>query len=410
MSPVHVIVSEQVADEQQYGAAFAGAIDLYRFRSNVEAYDRLSKARSPIDVLIISPNQDGAFNLATEEFVQQLLASPLASNPHLAAMRIVVVGAAAPANGRVRIVDSLDAAARLIAFGDVGSTPQPGPISMEPTSPSFGAASPLSLDLSFGNPPASLPARLDAPPQLDIPQPAMDSGMLGNIISSIWDAPAPATAATERTAVGGLAPRAAAPRATRQVQASRARRGGAAMGKGNPQRQLFARAQAPTRQPSAPIEPRIEHAPGLEPSVPFVVPSRGMYRGVNQQRQQPAEQRPRSVTTPAAVPQIAQQVQQIVYQQSPPTAPDPLLGWSSPVQQQLAAQQAAAQAPVPQQQVVQQVVAPQQAMPQQMHAVPGNMQAVPVSTHEHSQQVTEIFDAPQGLMNRANSAGDVSFG
>src|SRR5690349_11534183 len=92
MSPVHVIVGQDPRAEQMWADAFAGAIDLYRFERNVDAFERLTAAQAPIDLVILTPAQSGPFNLTPDQFIARLFDGPLASSPVLQHLHVIVVG------------------------------------------------------------------------------------------------------------------------------------------------------------------------------------------------------------------------------------------------------------------------------------------------------------------------------
>ena len=84
MSPVHVMVGEDPRAEAMWAEAFAGAIDLYRFPRNVDAFERLTVAEAPIDLVILTPAQRGPFNLTPDQFIARVLEGPLGTGRFLA--------------------------------------------------------------------------------------------------------------------------------------------------------------------------------------------------------------------------------------------------------------------------------------------------------------------------------------
>lgn len=528
MIPVHVIVSERVEDEQSYGAAFNGAIDLYRFRSNVEAFERLTSAQSPVHVLVVTGHQDTLFNMTARQLVARLTAAPIGDGQMLGGMQVVVVGEDVDAGGRVHSVSTVDAAVRLVKFGEVESAPMP----VGDAAATYPAGDAVASDPMHPGMPAASPA----------PQGA-DSGFLPSLISSIWDAPAPGSSAgpgASRPAEGTtwqqsvpqrapqqalpIAPQAAAQRV--QMPRGTARMRGVEQHPGAPARPAAA-AHAPAGAAPAQLFAHSAHAEqaqahDLQPARPYEVPGRGMYRGpqtrgagvpspaalathvqsmpsaplpgaaaqvahpgsVAQQAAYPAAQVAPAPQAPtahpvsgAAVPPgLVGQMHDLVYAPTGAVA-DPLLGFSSQVQADLARQAQPVQA---------QSVAFAQVAPQGIHAPqhhdypvqvaaqhPGHLQAghpshlaaqhpghpvaaqhpghpvahAPTAGHHqsaatggrrlgrgvarmrerireserapltpnpvqqaHAGQVSEIFDAPQGVMRRAEAAGDVRFG
>lgn len=456
MSPVHVIVSNDPNDEQRYAAAFGGAINLYRFRSNVEAFERLTAARSPIDVLVVMPNQDSLFNMTPAQLAERLTALPMASNPNIGNLKIVVVGAHGIANPRVHAVASVDAAVRLVMFGDVSSAPAP-----------------------------AAPAAHAAPAA---------PGLASDVIASIW-APAPAAHAAPPVAgatSGRQLAAAGGPGTHAPPQHVQMPRGTAGLRSPAPQ-------QVAVYQPAAHVGSQgaegivatvMPDLPlGLEPAVPYQLEGGGVYNGVRPRGGSTAFHHGGTVEEsnpvigggpasagyatggieaqwapthdqvmagamhapvhpgggqPAYAPQLAGQMQALVYAQAEAPS-DPLLGWSAPVQQQLAAQQPA-MAPVQQQVAMQAMSAPQQVLQHAHQNPPANGQQpertggglrgklglmrdrvregeraplapnatpsyAPQQSHAHAAPAAPaggMFDAPAQLLDRAN--GDIRFG
>lgn len=164
MSPVHVVISEDQQHEQQWAGAFAGAAECYRFPTNVDAFERLTAAQAPIDLLVITPHQTSVFNMTPDQLLARIFDSPLASSPCLRNMHVIVVGSQVRTpRPQVACVSQLDAAIRLVKFGEVEQAPMPAP-------------APVAAPHGSSNERA-------ASPQLDT------SPLVGSIISRIWDAP-----------------------------------------------------------------------------------------------------------------------------------------------------------------------------------------------------------------------------
>ena len=170
MSPVHVIVGEDQRAEAMWSSAFTGAVDLYRFPRNVDAFERLTAAEAPIDLVILTPAQRGPFNLTAEQFIARVLEGPLGASRHLANLHVIVVGQALNrSHPRVMAVSTLDAAIRLVKFGEIEHAPRP-------------------------EAPKLPDARRDAPTRSSNEAMAeLLDGMpfSGSVISRIWDAPDP---------------------------------------------------------------------------------------------------------------------------------------------------------------------------------------------------------------------------
>jgi hypothetical protein len=136
MSPVHVIVGEDPRAEQMWAQSFTGAVDLYRFGRNVEAFERLMVAQAPVDLVVLTPAQSGPFNLTPDQFVARVLEGPLASSGVLANLHVIVVGAPLErTHPRAMAVSTLDAAIRLVKFGEVERAPRPAPVAAAPIVP-----------------------------------------------------------------------------------------------------------------------------------------------------------------------------------------------------------------------------------------------------------------------------------
>ena len=444
MTQVHVYVSPQLDEVRSWAAAFDGAIDLYRFSSNNEAYERLTGATAPVHVIIVGCDRADGFDLAAAQLAQRLTSRPLEANPMLAQMQIVLVapgGAVNLSSPRIHVVSSHDAAVRLVKFGHVEEAPMP-----QVSSKRAGA-------------------RTAEAPRAHAGQ----SGIFaGSVISQIWDMADSVVSQREQIqrvqqqrgprVIGG-GPRTAHPEmrqaqafdiqheSVRVVQASRssgkistAHAPSASesvpahgiVGAGS----LFAHAGSTRQAPAtiaqvqqlaaAPDHAQVsqslqqympqthaaqqpQHAmpvlranDGLQPAQPWSGKS-GEYRGpasvrgssvhpaafdhlsqqqpyMQPQAQPPQQQQAYTQAQVTMVPGVAQQVQHIVYPGQQPAA-DPLLGFSASVQQQLGGQPA--------------VLATTAAAPQQ-HAGVAN-------------QAGGMRDVSSALMARAE-AGGVAYG
>lgn len=349
MSPVHVIVGEDQRAEAMWAAAFTGAVDLYRFPRNVDAFERLTAAEAPIDLVVLTPAQQGPFNITPDQFVARVLEGPLGSSRCLQNLHVIVVGQSLTrSHPRAMSVSTLDAAIRLVKFGEVERAPRPAAMDAAPVQPTLPAAS---------HPASTVDAIL------------AESGIAGSIISRIWDAPgvadpkaepspAPQQVAPSREPVAGGGARPAA----QPVEVPAA----AAEAPANPQ--LFSRAvatgfMAPATQPGqapAPGAPladptmpsisgggaiqaampqvgiageSIEVASGvLQPARPYQLPNGGGYRG-------PGVRADRAIAGALPVdgggqpvpPALTSQVQSMVYGAGVGNPNDPLLTWSSSI-------------------------------------------------------------------------------
>jgi hypothetical protein len=429
MSPVHVIVGEDVRAEQMWASAFTGAVDLYRFPRNVDAFERLTAAEAPIDLVILTPAQRGPFNLTPDQFIARVLEGPLGSSRCLANLHVIVVGQPLQrSHPRVMSVSTLDAAIRLVKFGEVERAPRPE----APSLPVVGPA---------GAPRSTPPATRSTVG--DVIGDVVDTPLAGSIISSIWDAPrrdrgaAPDRApeqhhdvVEEASSDGdgffdvlGGGPASAAPAPLVQAQLfSRTAPAGFVM----PAAAVAAAAQQPAHQPvaggghaapaampvGAPGE-AIEVATGvLQPARAYQLEGGAGYRG-------PAI---RGGTVHGAgydaggqpvPPALASQVESMVYGGMHVGNPnDPLLVWSSTARGEAPPTGQVAPVPmsVPQQQ---QSVAPMQAQPMQpVRTVP---MEPPAGVYAPAPQVQPPAQQPQPsadpFLRRAESGGgDVSFG
>jgi len=324
MSPVHVIVGEDPRAEAMWARSFAGAVDLYRFPRNVDAFERLTAAEAPIDLVILTPAQQGPFNLTPDQFVARVLEGPLGSSRCLANLHVVVVGAPLRrSHPRAMSVSTLDAAVRLVKFGEVEQAPMPAPsqapaVSAAPATASHAEVDALIADLPFS----------------------------GSVISRIWDAPAPTRDAdvvpTRGQVVVGGGPAAQDPR---RVAAPAP----VPMVAGTPaQPQLFAKATAPefvapVAAPAsvmgggaslpvvgAPGE-SIEVGSALQPARPYSLPNGAGYRGPVLQagRVHGAGHPAGDLGGQPVPPALGSQVHAMVYGPGVGQPNDPLLVWTS---------------------------------------------------------------------------------
>ncbi len=176
MSPVHVIVGDDQRAETMWAGAFQGAVDLYRFPRNVDAFERLTAAEAPVDLVVLTPAQRGPFNLTADQFIARVLEGPLGASRCLSNLHVIVVGQPITrSHPRVMAVSTLDAAIRLVKFGEVERAPRPEaprlPDVRAPQSQSQSSSASLSRD--------AVSSILE-----DLP-------FSGSVISRIWDAPDP---------------------------------------------------------------------------------------------------------------------------------------------------------------------------------------------------------------------------
>jgi hypothetical protein len=329
MSPVHVIVGEDQRAEAMWANAFTGAVDLYRFPRNVDAFERLTAAEAPIDLVVLTPAQHGPFNLTPDQFIARVLESPLGASRFLANLHVIVVGQQVErSHPRVMAVSTLEAAIRLVKFGEIEQAPRAAvtmPTVQRPNGVSDTGRHPVDSILA-------------------------DMPFSGTVISSIWDAPDPEPTPDRRPPVTGGGGRAAAP-----VQAPAV----TSVIETEPLvPQLFTRVApagfvvasgaAPTAGHAAPVvgggpaqvgapHESIEVATGaLQPSRPYVVPSGGAYRGPGVRMGQ--VHGAAHATGQPVPPALGSQIQSLVYGQGAAQIADPLLTWSSSSRGQVVAQ------------------------------------------------------------------------
>lgn len=440
MSPVHVIVGEELRAEAKWQEAFVGAIDLYRFDRNIEAFERLTVAQAPIDLVILTPAQRGPFNLTADQFIARVMEGPMADSPMLAGLHIIVVGEpVSRTHERVMAVKSLAAAIRLVKFGEIEAESIAKPAPIERTH-------------------VPLPAVSNA-------QDSFTSSFGDNVISKIWaasdaaarDANLNASMPTGQSAPvsGGGSSKGKLFEAVGAPKAVQAPISGGGATKPQILSGLPVRAEVNEMAGQAPVSVTNEPASGLLPALPYQLPNGSTYRGPSirngaisvatymdiahkksympstyhqavQHQQEPASgQRP-------VPPALASQVQAMVYAPQTQNAPDPMLSWSRgggevapsggaasvpvpvpnamPVMMQMPSAMPASVAQAPAQ------VAPLQVQPATIPTIPMNP---PAGVYEGSQAQA----APVGLIpsasasvqadpfvQRAAQSSDVSFG
>lgn len=363
MSPLHVLISPSQYDEDAYGTAFTGAIDLYRFNSNVEAFERLTAVQQPVDVIVIVGQQEALFNMTAAQLAQRLVAPPLGDSTNLRNTQIVVVGDDAPGHMRIHRASTIDAAVRLIKFGEVESAPVPS-YDLDYTAATMMPASPTTAQPMSG--------QFSQQPMTQLPG---GSYFFDSVVSSIWSAadaapakpaaPTPPPAPIKPNAGPALPPGSEAPREmpVQKVQMPRgtSRMRGAQRGADSlftkPNTHAATMHDAPIVVHESANEVYENYVRDLEASRPFSLPGRGVYRGPaprkgSYEKLGDLEQAPTPLPTPGArhsqpqqpvvaahpqqtgiPPQLAEQMQQLTY---PPTViSDPVMGWSSAVQKQL---------------------------------------------------------------------------
>lgn len=369
MSPVHVIVGDDARAESMWSSAFTGAVDLYRFERNVDAFERLTAAQARIDLVVLTPAQRGPFNLTPDQFVARVLEGPLGSSSFLADLHVIVVGQQlSRPHPRAMSVSTLDAAIRLVKFGEVEQAPMPAtaPVAAAPRRSAARSESTDGRDLLDGlqfsgsvisriwdEPTADAPAVASAPrerltPISNTPQDDGDSGWSDDVMGGgpalRGGHPAPGQPIVM-----------AAPAGPAQLFSRSAPKGFVAAGGGGAQPTPPCPAVAP--QVGAPGE-AIQVASGtLQASRPYQLPGGGAYRGpaVRNGIVHGAGHDGGGQPVP---PALTNQVHSMVYGGMQVGNPhDPLLVWSSaarggapsaaPVQAQ--PMPAMAQAPIPQQ-------------------------------------------------------------
>ncbi len=344
MSPVHVIVGDDPRAEQMWSTAFTGAVDLYRFDRNVDAFERLTAAQAPVDLVVLTPAQSGPFNLTPDQFVARVLEGPLASSSTLANLHVIVVGSPLTrSHPRAMAVSTLDAAIRLVKFGEVESAPRPieVPVASAAPSPRVDGANDVLADLPFS----------------------------GSVISRIWsagdEAPAAPQAPAEPAQVAEVARDAAgadevagggpaagmqarqAPQAPAQLFSRAAPAGFVVAGGG-----AAAAAPAPAAEPQvgAPGE-AIEVATGaLEAARPYQLPGGGAYRGpaVRGGAIQASGYHQHDGGGQPVPPALASQVETMVYGSMQVGNPhDPVMVWSSAARGEATPTPESIPAPVP---------------------------------------------------------------
>lgn len=388
MTPVHVIVTNSVEEEQQYASAFAGSVEVYRFASNLEALERLTSARSAIDLLVITGTQEQLFNMTGRQLVARLRAPAVRSSSILGSLSIVLVdsnpGDISPTDAVV--APTLDDAIAYIKFG----TPVPGSptgsllsdipgsstvpsISDAPGSPTVPSLSNAPIQQHYGSaqPAAYSPENfvMSAAPIAASGGSSIDtSGLLDSVISSIWNAPmatrlqiseplATNPAPVKEGAGPQLPPHAPVPTELPVTKRQMPRSTGS-MRSGRTSGGLFAaksvKAQGKGKKDYSAQRKHQQPDPayGLLPVIDVEVPSRGVYKGpqyaqgnyANAHILQHAKQAaplpipqsavqmhhhiPGMVAPVAETPQLTQQVQTLTYPAAQQPA-DPVMGWSS---------------------------------------------------------------------------------
>lgn len=425
MSPVHVIVGEDQRAEAMWAGAFTGAVDLYRFDRNVDAFERLTAAEAPIALVVLTPAQRGPFNLTADQFIARVLEGPLGTSRCLADLHVIVVGQTITrSHPRVMSVTTLDAAIRLVKFGEVERAPRPE----APRLPDAHA------------PMQDRPSTHDA-----VASVLEDMPFSGSVISRIWDAPDPERAAPVERAgrVERAVDRDHDPRSEpRVIGGGPVPTAQPATGLADPNgivhapAQLFARTASggfmvpPTNAPAQVMHPRAAApvmgggdiaqvgAPGesiqvatgaLQPARQYQLPQPG-YRG--------AAIRGGSVHGAAhdggqpVPPALASQVQSMVYGGMHVGNPnDPLLTWSSGARDHAAA---APQAPMQPQHAPIQAPQQMQARPMQAPQQPAAPQAPRVVPMEPPAGVYSPVPAPVSadpfLARAEQGGGEVAFG
>ncbi|MCW2972849.1 MAG: hypothetical protein JWN72_1122 [Thermoleophilia bacterium] len=225
MNPVHVLVGNDPRAEAMWSAAFGSTIDLYRFATNVDAFGRLSSAEAPIDLVVLTPAQDGPFNLTSEQLLARVFEGPLGSSRALANLHVIVVGEqVARRHPRIASVRTLEAAIRLVKFGEVDTrmNRSAAPVAATPRMPEARPSN-LSGIATERVVPTGSSRILDGADSFS-----------GGVISKIWDAVDRASHAhdvqpdierandTRAPITGGGAPTAPAPSGGQREQAARA--------------------------------------------------------------------------------------------------------------------------------------------------------------------------------------------
>lgn len=396
MSPVHVIVGEDQRAEAMWREAFAGAVDLYRFDRNVDAFERLTAAQAPVDLLVLTPAQRGPFNLTPDQLVARLLEGPLGSGRFLGKLHIIVVGEPLTrSHPRVMAVSTLDAAIRLVKFGEVERAPRP-------EAPELPVAIPRPAPASG----------------VDIDAIVRGSALSDSVISRIWDAPRSEPLATEaparpqasdrrpdvagggavignaRRAPAAMAPAAVAP-ATPQLFSHPAAPGFVVAAPPMDARAAVVGGGA-VAQVGSPGE-AIEVSTGaLQSSRPYELPNGAGYRGPDL-RHGHVHGAIHGGGQPVP-PQLASQVQHMVYG-NPGSVPDPLLVWSSSSRDQV----------VPGSDPV---LAPTASQPVHSATMPAAVRTVPMEppAGAYGGGVPAALSNDPFLRRAEQGGGDVSFG
>lgn len=181
MRPVHVIVTEDSRQADAWSAAYGGNIELYRFGSNAEVFERLIGATSPVHLLVITPSQNPMFNLKTAELVRRLVNSPVGALPALAGLGIVVIGDAVEESARVVACSTIESAIRFVTFGE-----------REPQDAVVGFAAEQYQDSPGVMPQAewqTTDSAAEISAEVPFPPAQGGSGFVDSLIDSLWTAP-----------------------------------------------------------------------------------------------------------------------------------------------------------------------------------------------------------------------------
>ncbi len=232
MRQVHVLVSVRLEDEREYAAAVADIADVYRFESNIEAFERLTSAQAPVDLLVLTPWQDNSpFNEPAADLARRLTGTPLGQTSNLAGLRVAIVDPEARAFEDQRTV-------RVPALADVAAWVVSGQVPVvEPAGVDIATSSPVE-----GPSCGSFDTELSLSPQMpdgedlhSVFEPdVIPGGGVESLIEMLWnDDAAPQPAAPQRRAhtpvvSGGGAAQAAPARRKAPKAHVRARRSGPA--------------------------------------------------------------------------------------------------------------------------------------------------------------------------------------
>lgn len=473
MSPVHVIVGDDPRAEVMWANAFAGVVDLYRFDRNVEAFERLTAAEAPVDLVIITPAQRGPFNLTPEQFVSRVLDGALSTSPFLANLHVVVVGTALrTSHPRAMAVTTLDAAIRLVKHGEIEEEAILRPTETAAPAPTVPAAQPQRMSPRPSSPSAHVPsaAPMSSRPDSGSSIRPYGGSFSSSVISHFWggdDAedvhgggsashaapaavhqelhvqqPAQPEPVVETPAPQQQGARRVMERVVAEVRADAAASQedtGIAAPSFLPTEVSSSEGSAPSlfaqppsnaprsgtsgggaAAPAHPVASSMPPAEALEPAVPYQLPHGAGYRGPAQRGNHPSIIAAAGQPVP---PALTAQVQSIVYGNS--GAADPLLAWSGSANGALASN--VAQPPM--QPAAPMPTAPMNSGPMlPMNGIPGaqqmppRMPAVPMEPPSGSygspasgqqsmpQAMSPAAQADPFLQRAEQRGGDVSFG